>query len=434
MRKFFSLLLALVLSFGCVATAASASSQEFTDVAAGDYFYDAVQWAVEKGITKGVTPDRFAPQHFCTRAQAVTMLWRAAGCPTEEGKNPFTDVKTGDYFYHAVQWAVKKGITQGVRSDRFAPQKFCTRGQIMTFIWRAKGCQQPSDLSPTFSDVRATDYYASAVQWAVEKDITKGVSPTRFAPGQTCTRGQIVTFLYRADPVESTEHIHEFVLTEECPATCTKDGYRRYTCKSCQDTYTEIIPAEGHDYHWEITVPPTDTTTGTQEYTCRRCHAVSGSPVTLPAGSQHIRDYEIDMGNGETATIRGFYHHAYEDQMFRMLNDYRTENGEAPLLRSDGLVEPAEIRGREIAVVFDHVRPNGQMCFTVSDLINGENIACGQTTPEQVMSSWKNSPGHNANMLRSNFSIAGVSCFIAMAQDNEGRIGWVTYWVQLFGI
>lgn len=583
MKRFFSLLLTLVLSLGCVATAATAASQEFTDVTAGDYFYDPVQWAVEKEITKGVTPTRFAPNQFCTRAQAVTMLWRAAGSPTEKEENPFTDVKTGDYFYHAVAWAVKNNITKGVAPTRFAPHQFCTRGQIMTFIWRAKGCPQASQLSTAFSDVDAKDYYAAPIAWAVENNITKGVTPTLFAPDHTCTRGQIVTFLYRAEQLKPTEptpteptptepaptepaptepdptepdptepdptpHVHKFVLSLECPATCTEtgyrvyicklcgesyredipmidhtydagtpvpgtciapekmvytckvcghiheevtgdygtheygithespatcviDGYRQYTCKYCLDTYTETIPAEGHDYeltekiqpscteegrliytctkcgnekfefyadalghdcHWVITTPATDSSEGEQSCVCKTCGKVL-TTQSLPRFSQNTQDYEIDMGGGETKTVRGFYNPDYEQQVFEMLNAYRVENGKKPLKQLSRIVEGAAIRGAEQAVSYSHTRPNGAPFLTVCSYARAENLALANPTPESAMQAWKDSPGHNENMLRPQFYKVGISCFFEEHVDSDGHKSYIPHWVQLFG-
>jgi len=169
----------------------------FTDVPEGAYYAEAVRWAVEKNITKGVSETQFAPDSVCTRGQIVTFLYRAFGEPETEGESPFTDVPESAYYAAAVRWAVAGGITKGVSETEFAPDSVCTRGQIVTFLHRAFGEPETEGSSP-FADVPEGAYYASAVRWAVAGGITKGVSETQFAPDQSCTRGQTVTFLYRS--------------------------------------------------------------------------------------------------------------------------------------------------------------------------------------------------------------------------------------------
>ena len=165
------------------------------------YYFEPVYWAFDHNpqITKGTSEYLFSPDAGCTRAQAVTFLWRAAGEPEPESKtNPFVDVKENDYFYKAVLWAVDKGITTGTTATTFRPNQTCTRAQIVTFLWRNEGKPAPESKVIPFEDVKETDYFADAVLWAVEKNITTGTSATTFRPANTCTRGQIVTFLYRA--------------------------------------------------------------------------------------------------------------------------------------------------------------------------------------------------------------------------------------------
>lgn len=170
----------------------------FVDVNQGDYFYDAVLWAVSKGITNGTSANQFSPNLTCTRAQTVTFLWRAAGSPAPQSTtNPFTDVAPGAYYYNAVLWAVENGVTNGTSADKFSPDGTVTRGQTVTFMFRAAKAQAAEGNNP-FVDVAAGEYYADAVQWAVSRNITNGTSATTFGPGEGCTRGQIVTFLYRA--------------------------------------------------------------------------------------------------------------------------------------------------------------------------------------------------------------------------------------------
>ena len=170
----------------------------FVDVKESDYYYDCVLWAVEKGVTSGTSPTTFSPGKSCTRAQIVTFLWRAMGEPEPAlDVNPFADVKEGDYYYKAVLWAVEKGITSGISPSLFAPDNPCTRDQVVTFLWRTMDKPQAVNRNNPFADVKEGAYYYDSVLWAVENGITSGMSPTSFAPGSPCTRGQVVTFLYR---------------------------------------------------------------------------------------------------------------------------------------------------------------------------------------------------------------------------------------------
>lgn len=170
----------------------------FTDVPAGAYYEEAVGWAVEKGITKGTSDSTFTPDGVCTRAQAVTFLWRAAGSPAAKaGSLPFADVKAGSYYDDAVRWAVENGVTVGTSATTFSPNATCSRAQIVTFLWRAQKSPAAGSANP-FDDVAGGAYYADAVQWAVQKDITKGTGATAFSPDANCIRAQIVTFLYRS--------------------------------------------------------------------------------------------------------------------------------------------------------------------------------------------------------------------------------------------
>ena len=169
----------------------------FVDVATGSYYEDAVDWAVENGITKGTDDTHFSPDGICTRAQAVTFLWRAAGSPEPETRTmPFTDVNAGSYYYDAVLWAVENGITEGTSNTTFSPNSTCTRAQIVAFLWRSEKSPAAGNRNP-FADVKSTAYYADAVLWAVREDITKGTTSTTFSPDADCTRAQIVTFLWR---------------------------------------------------------------------------------------------------------------------------------------------------------------------------------------------------------------------------------------------
>jgi len=167
----------------------------FADVRSNDYCFDAVSWAVEQGVTKGKSDTEFVPSDPCTRAQIVTFLWRAAEKPEPAGDNLFTDVTPGDY-YKAILWAAETGITKGTSETTFSPDDPCTRAQAVTFLFRFAKAEAPAGENP-FEDVPADADYAPAVLWAVENGVTKGTGDTTFSPADPCSRGQIVTFLYR---------------------------------------------------------------------------------------------------------------------------------------------------------------------------------------------------------------------------------------------
>ena len=168
----------------------------FDDVTANDYFYDAVNWAADKGITGGMSDTLFAPNAACTRAQIVTFLWRTAGSPESSALSNFNDVPADKYYAKAVAWAVENGITNGTTDTTFSPDDICTRAHGVTFLYRAAKATASVGAS-AFTDVADSAYYADAVKWATEQGITKGISSTLFGPDETCTRAQIVTFLYR---------------------------------------------------------------------------------------------------------------------------------------------------------------------------------------------------------------------------------------------
>ncbi len=168
----------------------------FLDVTSDVYYYQALKWAVEKGITAGTDKTHFSPKKACTRGEAVTFLWRAEGSPEPAGDIAFTDVKSGSYYEKAVRWAVEKGVTSGTGNGKFSPNMTCDRSQIVTFLYRAEN--QPAITGGTgFTDVKAGQYYENAVKWAVENGITSGTGNGKFSPGMKCDRSQIVTFLYR---------------------------------------------------------------------------------------------------------------------------------------------------------------------------------------------------------------------------------------------
>ena len=169
---------------------------KFSDVSTSAYYYDAVKWAVENGVTNGVSATLFAPYEPCTRGQIVTFLWRAAGSPEPKTASSFADVPASAYYAKAVAWAVENGITNGMTETTFAPDATCTRGQSVTFLHRVlKGTASGS---ANFTDVKSDAFYADAINWAVANNVTNGTSNTTFSPNADCTRAEIVTFLYRA--------------------------------------------------------------------------------------------------------------------------------------------------------------------------------------------------------------------------------------------
>ena len=168
----------------------------FADVKQSDYFYDAVLWAVNNGVAAGTGATTFSPNETCTRAQIVTFLWNAAGAPIQETTaKSFTDIAKEDYFYHAALWAMENGITVGTSNTTFSPNAPCTRSQAVTFMWRAAG--NPVVTGNSFNDVASDAWYAKAVAWAVENNITAGIGENLFGPDEYCTRAQIVMFLWK---------------------------------------------------------------------------------------------------------------------------------------------------------------------------------------------------------------------------------------------
>ena len=179
--------------------ALTAPVNPFEDVEEKDFFFDSVMWAVREGVTTGTTPVTFSPGKSCTRAEAVTFLWRAAGCPEPEAAEaPFVDVPENAFFRKAVLWAVEQGITNGMDATHFGPYLTCNRVQVVTFLWRCFGSETPGTTQNPFTDVEQGQWYTGAILWAVERQITNGMTETTFGLDIPCNRAQIVTFLYRA--------------------------------------------------------------------------------------------------------------------------------------------------------------------------------------------------------------------------------------------
>ncbi|MBQ1779179.1 MAG: S-layer homology domain-containing protein, partial [Acidaminococcaceae bacterium] len=178
----------------------SGRENPFTDVEEGKFYYEPVLWAYYHNpqIATGTSKTKFSPNNPCTRAQIVTFLWRAAGSPEPETtENPFEDVKESQYYYKAVLWAAETGVTTGTSKTKFSPDNGCTRAQAVTFLWRFAGKPEPTASTNPFEDVPEGAYYTKAVLWAAETGVTTGTGKTKFSPNNPCTRAQIVTFLWR---------------------------------------------------------------------------------------------------------------------------------------------------------------------------------------------------------------------------------------------
>ena len=214
-KRIMAILLALTMIMTMVCAAVFAESNAFTDVREGAFYYDAVLWALEQDITQGMGGGLFQPDGNCSRAQVVTFLWRLAGKPAASTETPFTDVPAGKWYADAVAWAVEQEITEGMGGGLFQPDGNCSRAQIVTFLWRYAG-KPTADTETSFTDVPAGKWYTNAVAWAVEEGITKGITTTTFCPDQLCNRGQVVTFLYRYD-LSQVELPEETAPTEPKP-------------------------------------------------------------------------------------------------------------------------------------------------------------------------------------------------------------------------
>ena len=282
-RKIFCLLLSLALlcsllpipaAFAAQTIKRAGGSNPFTDVKEKDYYYEPVLWAVANSITTGTSKTTFSPDNPCTRAQVVTFLWRAAGSPEPTQTNhPFTDVPAGQYYYKAVLWAVEEGITAGTSKTTFSPDESCTRAQVVTFLWRAAGEPTPQKNDNPFSDVPQGQYYYNAVLWAVEEGVTAGTSKTTFSPDEPCTRGQIVTFIYR-------------YMTSDEPLTIVFQPDDYYMTSSQEDAEFSVIIKGGsapYTYEW---------------VTCYDNREVWAEPVTSTGSiymfTRNISDYDFD--------------------------------------------------------------------------------------------------------------------------------------------
>ncbi len=198
MKRTILIVIAICITLSCLSAVNIANAQlPFRDVKKSAYYYSAVEWAVNSGVTSGMTATTFEPNTKCTRGQVVSFLFRASGNSPVNTANPFTDVKSNKFYYQPVLWAVSKNITSGTSATTFSPSKNCTRAEVVCFLWRVAGCPKPTSTNNPFGDVGANKFYTQAVLWAVENGITGGTSATTFSPNSACTRAQIVSFLQR---------------------------------------------------------------------------------------------------------------------------------------------------------------------------------------------------------------------------------------------
>ena len=226
----------------------------------GNWAHDAIDWAIDSAITNGTSTTNFSPEMSCTRAQVVTFLWRAAGSPEPESYgHPFTDVAEGSYYHKAVLWAVEQGITNGTARDKFSPDMVCSRGQIVTFLWRYEGSPALKNANNPFKDVVSGAYYEKAVLWASETGVTSGTTPTTFRPDDTCTRAQVVTFLHRdvmshaAEVNDADLHSYELVISncswEEAYKLAEKKGGYLVNFNSREEYDAVLARIEEQGYH-----------------------------------------------------------------------------------------------------------------------------------------------------------------------------------------
>ena len=232
-----------------------AADGKFIDVEPDAYYALPVDWAVAKGVTNGTGAFTFSPEDPCTRGQVVTFLWRAAGSPKPTSANhPFADITPNDYFYEAVLWAVEQGITNGMDERHFGPDVPCTRAHVVTFLWRAEG-KPAAGASNPFADVPAGEYYTDAVLWAVKHEITNGTGEGLFSPDLTCIRGQIVTFLYRAlaDPTEPTpQPVGDLRMACSAETLLSTEEFGRdlaYYISNHSGTNVDAVPVDGTIHH-----------------------------------------------------------------------------------------------------------------------------------------------------------------------------------------
>lgn len=425
------------------------AASRFLDVPEGSYYEDAVNWAVQNGITSGTSANHFSPDAGCSRAQIVTFIWRMAGSPTVNTSNPFKDVKSNSYYYNAVLWAISKGITSGTSTTTFSPNTPCTRAQILMFLWRYYDSQDLNVSFSTFNDIK-DQYYNKAVYWAIYKGIASGSTNTTFDPDKTCTRAEAVTFLYRStrnNQVPANIHLykkistteatckeakketyqcilcnktrrvfygsalsHDNVLIAQKDSTATTSGYKKYRCTRCGETYTITIDPKNTcrhlNYTYTVITYPTPATEGEWIKTCSDC----GVSITE----------EIPISNPHSSLS------STEQELLNKINEFRIENDLEPLQFIAYYYDFSQLRAYEIfqRITNNHLRPNGQAFHTALYDVSkgysspygniksiGENIhRSGQIadTAETAHQSLVGSESHRNNILKSKWNYVTV--------------------------
>ncbi len=398
MKRIVSLFLTLVIVCSCMAASVFAAPESFRDVASDAYYHEAVLWAVQQGITAGVGENKFGPNNPCTRDQIMTMLWRAAGSPGHQtAESAFTDVSQGDYFYDAVLWAVENGVTAGVGNNKFGPSNPCTRAQIVTFLWKARGSQEPTNTANQFTDVASDAYYAKAVAWAVENKVTSGVGNNHFGPDETCTRAQIVTFLWKADqitpatpepeptepPVAPTEPQPTEPQTTEPTTPAPTEPQPSEPAESCNHQWViKNLAEHAHDmvnrgedeFYWNTYY----TATETNAKVCPKCGAFDESSC--------LNKYQGNAGSYE---------------MLAMVNNLRQSvygTTEYNLQIDDTLNQLAAIRAKEYSISHSH---HGGTYTNAAE--NGSDSG----TLKEHFNLWNNSHLHRENMLNKDYKYFG---------------------------
>lgn len=264
----------------------------FEDVEESRYYYKPVYWAYENNITNGTSPTTFSPEADCTRAQTVTFLWRAAGQPEPENMDTeFTDVVAGSFYEKAVAWAVENGVTTGTTPATFEPNGVCSRGEFVTFLHRAAGNPEPHGKETRFTDIEPERYYEKAVAWAVENGITTGTTPTTFSPGETCLRGQVVSFLYRWC-TNTTVNVLDFGATTD-DASDDTDAFNR--ALEQEGVETVYVPAGTYVIDAKKGIHPGSNT-----------NLVMDPGAVLDVAGNSLDDYNvIDIRNVQNVSISG---------------------------------------------------------------------------------------------------------------------------------
>ena len=314
-RKLLSLFLTLTLLLSLTATALAAphdAESSFSDVKKSDYYYDAVLWAVAQGVTVGTSKTTFSPDDACTRAQIVTFLWRAAGSPAPTRKSClFTDVDVDAYYYEALLWALDEGITEGTSATTFSPEAGCTRAQVVTFLYRFAGSPKNPVDRCEFKDVDSVAFYYDALLWALENEVTEGTSATTFSPNATCTRAQIVTFLYRAiggentepDPTEPTEAPTEPTEAPTEPTEAPTEPTEAPTEPTEAPTEPTEAPTEPTEAPTEPTEAPTEPTEAPTEPTEAPTEPTEALTEPTEAPMEPTEGYAVQLTAPQRADI-----------------------------------------------------------------------------------------------------------------------------------